>query len=284
MKKLLVVFLMLCLSLSAFAASDAKIGAAYGTITVDGVIDDAWAAAEQQDVALVDKGVIPSSTETTGKFRVMWDESYLYVLVEVDKAGKTVFTKAGGAEANNDCVDLCLTLDGNFNGVSIAGGAKYAGCFRVVEDGTKSGFGYIYDTNKDKNLGKMVVDGSKYVVEYAISWDDITPVAGHVVSLDIQINDNTNNNRTGLVTWAATPCYCWDKSTEHGTVTLLAKPAAPETAPAETAPATAPAETVPATAPAETAPATTPTTGGISVLALAGAAALLAGLASKKRK
>ncbi len=229
--------LLFCMQLSAFAASDAKIEAIYGTPVIDGAIDDVWAKADRQDVNLVDKEVIASDTKTTGKLRTMWDENFFYVLVEVDKAGVPVVV--GENEGNGDCADVCLTLNGNFDASVYVGGDDYGGVVRVTADGSKTGFGYVFDMLEDDYQGAMVItDTDKYVVEYAIPWDDIEPKAGHILSLDIQINDNTDGARTGLVTWASTPCYCWRESYEHGTVVLAEKVVETE-APATEAPATA---------------------------------------------
>ena len=44
-----------CMQLSVFAASDAKTEAVYGTPVIDGIIDDVWATANEEKIALVDK-------------------------------------------------------------------------------------------------------------------------------------------------------------------------------------------------------------------------------------
>ncbi|MBO5273065.1 MAG: hypothetical protein J6I45_00450 [Clostridia bacterium] len=269
--------LLFCMQISAFAASDAKMEAVYGTPVIDGAIDDVWAKADKQDVALVDDGVIPSETATRGTFSTLWDENYFYVLVEVDKKGVPVQVD-GSNENTADCADVCLTLNGNFDATLTAGGDDYAGVIRVTADDTKSGFGYIFDMLEDDYLGKMVVTAEdKYVVEYAIPWDDIQPKAGHILSLDIQINDATDGARTGLVMWASNPCYCWRESYEHGTIVLAEKVVETE-APATEAPATeAPAADVPA-APAA------PATADMGIIAAAAILALAAGAVVTMKK
>lgn len=237
MKKILafviIGILLVTMSFSSFAASNAKINAAYGTVTIDGKIDDAWLAAEQQAITLVDKELIPSETKTTGALRTMWDENFLYVLIEVDKKGVAVITTAGGTEATDDCAEIGLTMNGDFTGSSnISGDVPYAGCLRVVADGTKGGFGNLYNAVVDSFKGAMLVSGTTYTVEYAIPWQDLKPAAGSVVSMEVQINDNSSGARDGLVNWASTPCYGWRDSLEHGAVVLAAVPVVTE---AETA-------------------------------------------------
>ncbi len=243
--------LLVTMSFSSFAASNAKINAAYGTVTIDGIVDDVWLAAEQQPVVLVDKEVIPSETKTTGTVRTMWDENFLYVLVEVDKHGVEVYSTPGGTEATDDCAELGLTMNGDFTGESnIPGDVPYAGCLRVVADGTKGGFGNLYNAVVDSFKGALVISGTTYTVEYAIPWQDLKPVPGHVVSMEVQINDNSSGARDGLVNWASTPCFGWRDSINHGAVVLAAAPVVTEAEVVEEVAETAPAAEVVVTAPA----------------------------------
>lgn len=283
MKKILscviVGILLLCMALSSFAASNAKIISAYGTIIVDGIAEDAWLTAEEQDIILVDNEVIPSKSTTTGKFRTMWDEKYLYFFIEVDKHGVAV-TTGGGSENTDDCADLGLTMNGDFTGSSnVSGDVKYAGCLRVLADGSKGGFGALYNEVVNDFKGVMVVSGTTYTVEYAVPWQDITPSEGYVVSLEVQINDNsTGSARDGLVTWASTPCFGWRDSLEHGAVVLGAIPAvAPVVAPAET---TGAGDTTNAGVTAVAAPATADTVAVAAVMLLLSCAVVIA---KKKR-
>ncbi|MDD4774584.1 MAG: sugar-binding protein [Eubacteriales bacterium] len=255
MRKILacVILVILCVitSLPSVAASNAKINAAYGTVVIDGKVDDAWLAAEQQEILLVDKEVIPSETKTTGKFRTMWDENYLYVLIEVDKHGVEVITTTAGSENTDDCAELGLTMNGDFTGSSnISGDVPYAGCVRVLADGTKGGFGNLYNAVADSFLGAMIVNGTTYTAEYAVPWQDLKVAAGHVASMEVQINDNSGGGRDGLVTWASTPCHGWRDSLEHGTVVLAAAPAVTEAETEAAVTEPAPAEEVVSAAPA----------------------------------
>ncbi|MHB1152155.1 MAG: sugar-binding protein [Eubacteriales bacterium] len=263
--------LLVTMSFSSFAASNAKINAAYGTVTIDGIVDDVWLAAEQQAVVLVDKEVIPSETKTTGTVRTMWDESFFYVLVEVDKHGVEVHSTPGGTEATDDCAELGLTMNGDFTGESnIPGDVPYAGCLRVVADGTKGGFGNLYNAVVDSFKGALVISGTTYTVEYAIPWQDLKPAPGYVVSMEVQINDNSSGARDGLVNWASTPCFGWRDSINHGAVVLAAVPVVTE---AETA---APVVEETATAVVTAAPATADVFAVASVMFLLSCAVILA--------
>lgn len=230
----------LATGVSAVSSSDAKITAIKATPVIDGKIDDVWLTAEQQDVALVDTGTIPSKSTTTGKMRVMWDDSYFYVLVEVDKHGIPLYT-GGGSENTDDCTEIGITINGNFTGESnVPSGDQYAGAFRVYEDGKFGGFGDLFTNNTDKFKGSFTrVGDDKYLVEYAVPWLDIKPAEGSLVSLEIQLNDNSKGSgRDGLVTWANNPCIGWRDSLVHGKVTLGAALPAETAAPVTEAAAT----------------------------------------------
>jgi hypothetical protein len=95
----------------------------------------------------------------------------------------------------------------------------------------------------------MVVTGTTYTVEYAIPWQDIVPAAGNIVSMEVQINDNSAGTaRDGLVNWASTPCYGWRDSLEHGAVVLGAIPVAAAETEAPVTEATTTDVSAPATA------------------------------------
>ena len=245
------------------AETAAAITAAYGTPTIDGDQDDVWLTTVVQDVKLLDKDVIPSESKTTGTVRVMWDNDYLYFFITVDKHGVTLST-GGGSENTDDCADVCFTMNGNFEGSSnVPSGDEFAGVFRTLEDGSFGGFGdYQVNNIADfKGVMKRTSD-TTYNSEYAIPWKGITPAAGYVMGMEIQINDATDGARTGLVTWAYVPCYGWRDSMYHGAVTLLAQVVETE------APATEAATEAPATeTPADTTSA--PSTGDAAIISIA---------------
>lgn len=221
-----VLFIAMFFALAVTAQSsetDAAIKAAYGTPIIDGEPDDIWLATEVQEILKVDKEVIPSDTLTTGTVRVLWDENYLYFFVTVDKKGVPI-SSGGGSENTDDCADVCFTMDGNFDGENnVTGDDEYAGVFRTLLDGSFGGFGDFQIAHLDSFKGVMKkTSDSTYNSEYAIPWADIKPAPGYVMSMDIQINDATDDVRTGLVNWAHAPCLGWRDSKYHGMVTLLA--------------------------------------------------------------
>ncbi len=252
----------------ASAASEAEFRAPYGTPVIDGVLDDIWKNVEAQPVDNVDKQVIPSSSETTGTLRVMWDEENLYIYVEVDKHGVQVFLGEEGTalnENNSDCVELNFSLSGNFNENDLPGTQHDdIGDIIVYPDGSKTGFGKYFDYYADFVDGAMIVtDTDKYVAEYALPWRGVDVWTDHICSLEIQINDHSQPQRDGLINWASeVGCWGWQRTTDHGKVILVENSSGqPGERPVVTEPTVStekseiPTETPPATSEA---PATTP--------------------------
>ncbi len=51
---------------------------------IDGVVDDVWSVASEQDIPITTSGSDPSGpADCSGKWRVLWDWEYIYALVIV---------------------------------------------------------------------------------------------------------------------------------------------------------------------------------------------------------
>ena len=205
------------------SAYNAYAEAPYGTPVIDGTVDEIWNSSALYEINKVDTTLVPSKTETTGAFRVMWDKTNIYILVTVDKAGVDVHSGFTGAE--NDSVEFQLTDTGIFDGVNNMCDDKstLVGIFRVDSSGASSGSGGGYLILKnDFCCAYKQDDDDKYTVEIAIPFFNVKPTAGHLFSLEIQINVNdSGNGRDGIVTWASSECLGWRDSSAHGAVLLL---------------------------------------------------------------
>ena len=92
MKKFVSILLTAVLALSVLAVCAAAVDGttantvevAYGTPVIDGVIDDVWANATVYKYSKWDFITQAATDVDPGQFRLMWDENYLYVLVEVN--------------------------------------------------------------------------------------------------------------------------------------------------------------------------------------------------------
>ena len=233
MKRKICMVLALCLvcvlTMSQFVSAerqnDAKITAAKGTPTIDGIIDDIWASTEAQPVVHVDTVVLPSNVATTGTVRTLWDENCLYVLIEVDKHGVAV-TEAKENEADEnkaDCAEVSFSMEGDFEIAQLWTTTKEGvGNIKVFTNGLKNGFGPYYDAHANDVTAVMKITANdKYVVEYALPWVGVTPEVGTIATLEVQINHCTFTKRTGHVSWASTTgCWGWQETDVHGALEL----------------------------------------------------------------
>ena len=225
---IITIFVIIVLAVSSSALSDANTTAIYGTVKIDGIIDDIWDKANKEDIILVDTesdlgGYTAIPTNTTGTLRTMWNEDYFYVLVEVDKHDIPLSVHYGMENKGEDNASVSIGFDGFMGANMYNGGCPYSGIFRVILSGEKSGHGTGFDRFKYDYLGKMVkTSDTSYVVEYAFPWpsDGFVLCRDSVVALDIQINVADRGKRIGVVNWSSSPATTWLNFWECGTVYL----------------------------------------------------------------
>lgn len=267
MKKLLSVLVVVaclvsCLSVcvSAERIYDGYTTAIKGTPVIDAELDDIWLQTEKQDIALwCEEFASMHYTDTTGTFRVMWDDSFLYVFVEVDKKGMEVYPgdETWSTLSNTDNV-LVLVSQGLFDGYEdVANGANSdAGGFRCTAGGLMNGLGLMYSETEDRyTAAAQITTSSTYQCEFAIPWNEYKPAENTEIGMEIQLNVNIvgDDKRYTVVEWAETPaCEAWNNTAYMSTVKLIGAPAVADvpvdTAPADTTPVVdTPVDTAPAT-------------------------------------
>lgn len=168
--------------------------AIYGSVTIDGVADDAWANAPSVDVNHFQMG--NSTQNAYGTAKMMWDADYFYVLVEVNDPNGT--HSSGANHYETDTVEVFF--DEN-NHKTTAYQNDDIQC-RVGYDNSKT----VSDNHSvDDYISGVSVrtDSQRYVIEIAIphSLDSFT--AGQVVGFDVQINDDDGSGaRAGIANWS----------------------------------------------------------------------------------
>ncbi len=225
---IIAIFVIVVLAVSSSALSDANTTAIYGTVKIDGLIDDIWDKANKEDIILVDTesdlgGYMAVPTNTTGVLRTMWNEDYFYVLIEVNKHDIPLSVHYGMENKGEDNASVSIGFDGFMGANVYNGGCPYSGIFRVILNGEKSGHGTGFDRFRYDYLGKMVkTSDTSYVVEYAFPWpsDGFVLCRDSVVALDIQINVADGGKRIGVVNWSSSPASTWQDFWECGTVYL----------------------------------------------------------------
>lgn len=229
-KSILVVLsliLVLAFASSAFASEAKSLNAVKGTPVIDGEIDVIWSNSSAA-TDFVQSGVKLTTFETDIKpsAKAMWDDKFLYVLVEV-KDSKVGGTATGDDNFNNDSVEVYLDQNN-------AKTKRYeADDMSVVIDYQGNFSGYITKDFKPLpqgivSAGKKVSDG--YVIEVAIPWTTGAPKADSIIGFDLAINDNTigGNQRTSWVHWNDASSEAWQDTSVFGNLKLIeaaAKPA-----------------------------------------------------------
>ena len=98
MKKIVFILLTAVLALSALlvcagaATAVPTADAAYGTPVIDGVIDEVWSKTTAYAFGKYDYVKKVTDNESSGQFRALWDETYLYLLFEIKDS--TMITEA----------------------------------------------------------------------------------------------------------------------------------------------------------------------------------------------
>lgn len=155
-----------------------------GVPTVDGEVDDIWSNAIEADVS----NQLTAWQGATGKVRMLWDESRLYVLFTVKDSE---LSRKSPNPQEQDSVEVFL--DQNHDKTPVYGPDD--GQYRVNYEGEAS-FGKVPDAPGFASAAKSTGEG--YVVEMAIPLIN-KMIPGAMMGFDVQINDsNAEGVRQGI--------------------------------------------------------------------------------------
>jgi hypothetical protein len=187
-----------------------------GTPTVDGASDSAWDVAPVVPFTINknDGGTLTASASA----KLLWDESYLYILAtvvddELDKSGTS-----GGAHLQ-DSVEVFLDENNHKSGTYESDDVQY----RINFDNAATFNPETWSANNLKSAVTKTDTG--YVVEAAIKWTQITPKNGTYIGLEMQINDTAAGTRLGTSSWFDYSGNGWSAPEVFGTA-LLSDPSA----------------------------------------------------------
>jgi len=181
---------------------------------IDGSEGSVWSASSVAAISNVIDGSITNSSDLSGYYKALWDDSYFYVLVNVTDNTKT--NNAGTDYYNDDAVEVFFDI-GN-NKASTYGANDFQYTFRW-NDNT------VYEKN-NKTTGVTVgkVDNSTgYVMVMRFPWSTLTgtPAINQLVGFEIQLNDDDDGGgRDGKMAWAASVDQAWTNPSYMGTVIL----------------------------------------------------------------
>ena len=184
--------------------------AAYGTPVIDGNVDSIWNKAEEISLSKFSG----AWNYATGKTKVLWDDSNLYVLMQVSD---TVLNKDSADAWQQDSVEVFV--DEN-NGKTVSY-ENDDGQYRVNYDNETS-FNPSRMSAGFESVTKVM--GTNYIVEMKIPFKSITPQNNVKIGFDAQVNDaDSSKSRVGYATWNDTTGVGYQDTSVYGEVTLTGK-------------------------------------------------------------
>ncbi|MES2431462.1 MAG: sugar-binding protein [Bacteroidota bacterium] len=183
---------------------------------IDGIIDPVWSKAPATAITknIVGNGSLQSDYSATWK--AMYDNTYLYIFVEVKDA---FLTHDGGDPWQNDAVEIYIDGANNKANSYDANDAQIA--FELAFPTLQPNLYGI--GNRTGVLSAMPDVPGGYYLEAAIPWTTIgtVPVAGNNIGFDININDDDNGgDRDGTSGWFGTSNQLFNSPQLFGTVPL----------------------------------------------------------------
>ena len=139
-------------------------------------------------------------TDTTGKWKAMWDDKGIYFWVEITDSTKNV-TCESGQTSDKDSIIVYIDQNNDDDGPYGAENPAKTGAspFLIGANGECFGSGNGMMQGADLNIATTETE-TGYIYEGFIGWTiSETAQAGNYIGLDIDINDNIDGNQRGAV-------------------------------------------------------------------------------------
>jgi hypothetical protein len=184
---------------------------------IDGKFDKIWIQAAPLAISNIIRGRIIAKEDLSGSFRVLWDENYLYVCVEV---ADDVKYNRGEPTWQNDCVEVYIDYD---NSKSDSYGDDE---FQFRLEWSMKEVLIARGTKELKDI-KSAQIGSKdgYIMEMAFPWAELggPAPAGKYIGIDVHVNDNDGRRSEAKIAWKATKDNSYQSPMFLGTMKLSKK-------------------------------------------------------------
>lgn len=194
--------------------------------TIDGVISPGeWDAADSFPL----ENVIHSTMDTAGlnaSFRVMWDQTHLYILVEG--------TDAMGLDGVGSRLELYISTAYTRNFGVWQNSGYETGDFQILASLQPVSTGYELGLYSDKTpllswrRANQIEEGA-FVSEIRISWSDLGGLPASrglensdYIGFELQFQRGTQNNNRAKLSWAGEMDTAWAATEDWGTLRLLA--------------------------------------------------------------
>ena len=154
-----------------------------------------------------------SALTTTAETKVSWDADNLYVMLDVtDDALDDTASDAYQQDSTEIFIDELNEKSGSFDDND----KQYRVSYKNLQtfNGTSCKAENIVSATKEKE------DGKGYYIETAIKWTALSPEAGKLIGLDVQINDAKDGSRRGTLNWYDASGNGYQNPSVYGTAVL----------------------------------------------------------------
>ncbi len=163
-------------------------------------------------------GNIANNKDLTATWQTHWDDNFLYVRVD---AVDDKFVRDSVRPWSDDSIELYIDADGS-RSRKFDGRNDFHMIYRWKDN--KVNFSKSSPRRQHNGIKKTMTRTDKgYSLETAIPWKTlgVKPVAGRVIGIDIQINDDDNGKeRDGKLAWHATTDKSWVNPQTFGRLVL----------------------------------------------------------------
>ncbi|MBW8000932.1 MAG: cellulase family glycosylhydrolase [Planctomycetes bacterium] len=181
---------------------------------IDGVADDVW---NQTNALTLDNRILGgknSKQDLSANFKILWDEKFLYLLVEVTDDIKF---HRGEPTFQNDSVEFYVDYDNSKSGYYDDDDYQFRYEWNWKKISTRRG-------KKLEDIIAAQTDHDKgYVMELAVPWEELggEAPAGKYIGIDVHVNDNDNKKaREAKIAWKAKSDSSHSNPMSFGTMKL----------------------------------------------------------------
>lgn len=203
------------ITITGSAADNKEAEGAYGTPVIDGKIEAEW---DKTNPIIMENCITYDDTEYIGWFKVLWDESNLYVLSRISSD----FLYKESFQWEDDQIKIHIDEDNSRNSVFTG-----EGDYQIVCNWEGILSGWYYDLKKvEVAIGDESVTGFKngYVVEMKIPFEQVKPTDGHKIALEMLY---VTSIKLGMYKqeylWNGKKNWVWNSPAGYGTITLKKK-------------------------------------------------------------
>ena len=194
--------------------SNGNMVAKFGSPVIDGGIDQIWDRVEFVPATASGSG----STDTTAKFKTLWDDKALYVLADVTDSALDV---TSGTVYNRDCVEIFLDEGNNaIENIFDLDDRHYRISCENSLSSDRGSLDLLYTEVTKKKDAEGKVNG--YILEARIALQNPAK-DNNIYGIELQLNDAKGGNRTGTLNVFDKTSTAYASPTKFGKVVLSEK-------------------------------------------------------------